>query len=141
MNTESVVLVESMVRSALFGESDQLARSVLSYRIPPAADPSTGARQTIAPNQSNRPDVPECATGPRSKKQRLSNATITSGSSATSSNTSLNVAHATATALQVSVEGFWIARGPLELEQQSDYIITRAVRDNLKSLARIISMG
>ena len=43
----------------------------------------------------------------------------------------------------VLVEGYWIARGtePIPADQSSDYILTEAVRANLRDLARVVSAG
>uniref|UniRef100_A0A1I8PDS0 Midasin n=1 Tax=Stomoxys calcitrans TaxID=35570 RepID=A0A1I8PDS0_STOCA len=42
----------------------------------------------------------------------------------------------------LNFEGYWIQRGPKEeLEECSNYILTPSVKDNLRDLARIISIG
>ena len=40
----------------------------------------------------------------------------------------------------VSVEGYWVPKGPLEeLDMSNSYILTDTVRYNLKDLARVVS--
>lgn len=41
----------------------------------------------------------------------------------------------------LNFEGYWIQQGPKELEECSNYILTDSVKDNLRDLARIISIG
>uniref|UniRef100_A0A1A9V9X2 Midasin n=1 Tax=Glossina austeni TaxID=7395 RepID=A0A1A9V9X2_GLOAU len=41
----------------------------------------------------------------------------------------------------LNFEGYWIEKGPKELQECSNYILTGSVRNNLKDLARIISIG
>uniref|UniRef100_A0A1B0BC17 Midasin n=1 Tax=Glossina palpalis gambiensis TaxID=67801 RepID=A0A1B0BC17_9MUSC len=41
----------------------------------------------------------------------------------------------------LNFEGYWIEKGPKELQECSNYILTESVRNNLKDLARIISIG
>ncbi|KAM7344790.1 midasin [Cochliomyia hominivorax] len=41
----------------------------------------------------------------------------------------------------LNFEGYWIEKGPKELQDCSSYILTESVKENLKDLARIISIG
>uniref|UniRef100_A0A1A9WWJ4 Midasin n=1 Tax=Glossina brevipalpis TaxID=37001 RepID=A0A1A9WWJ4_9MUSC len=41
----------------------------------------------------------------------------------------------------LNFEGYWIQKGPKELQECSNYILTDSVRSNLKDLARIVSIG
>ncbi|XP_037888619.1 midasin [Glossina fuscipes] len=41
----------------------------------------------------------------------------------------------------LNFEGYWIEKGPKELQECSNYILTESVRNNLKDLTRIISIG
>uniref|UniRef100_A0A1I8MYX1 Midasin n=1 Tax=Musca domestica TaxID=7370 RepID=A0A1I8MYX1_MUSDO len=41
----------------------------------------------------------------------------------------------------LNFEGYWIQQGPKELEECSSYILTDSVKNNLRDLARIISIG
>ncbi|XP_037827489.1 midasin [Lucilia sericata] len=41
----------------------------------------------------------------------------------------------------LNFEGYWIEKGPKELQDCSNYILTDSVKENLKDLARIISIG
>ncbi|ETN67266.1 midasin [Anopheles darlingi] len=43
--------------------------------------------------------------------------------------------------LQLNFEGYWIEQGPREVQQCESYILTDSVRNNLRDLARIISIG
>ncbi|XP_053677442.1 midasin [Anopheles nili] len=42
---------------------------------------------------------------------------------------------------QIDFEGYWIEQGPKEVQQCETYILTDSVRNNLRDLARIISIG
>ncbi|XP_040154882.1 midasin [Anopheles arabiensis] len=42
---------------------------------------------------------------------------------------------------QLDFEGYWIEQGPREVQECTSYILTDSVRDNLRDLARIISIG
>uniref|UniRef100_A0A182NI10 Midasin n=1 Tax=Anopheles dirus TaxID=7168 RepID=A0A182NI10_9DIPT len=42
---------------------------------------------------------------------------------------------------QLDFEGYWIEQGPREVQECSSYILTDSVRNNLRDLARIISIG
>ncbi|XP_055528540.1 midasin [Wyeomyia smithii] len=42
---------------------------------------------------------------------------------------------------QLNFEGYWIEKGPKEIQQCEKYILTDSVRSNLRDLARIISIG
>lgn len=41
----------------------------------------------------------------------------------------------------LSFEGYWIQQGPKEPEEYNSYILTKSVKENLRDLARIISIG
>ncbi|XP_053965849.1 midasin [Anastrepha ludens] len=41
----------------------------------------------------------------------------------------------------LNFEGYWIQQGPKEPEEYASYILTKSVKDNLRDLARIISIG
>ncbi|XP_065367345.1 midasin [Calliphora vicina] len=41
----------------------------------------------------------------------------------------------------LNFEGYWIEKGPKDLQDCSNYILTDSVKENLKDLARIISIG
>lgn len=41
----------------------------------------------------------------------------------------------------LNFEGYWIEKGPKELQDCSNYILTDSVKENLRDLARIISIG
>ncbi|XP_061400556.1 midasin [Musca vetustissima] len=41
----------------------------------------------------------------------------------------------------LNFEGYWIQQGPKEVEECSNYILTDSVKNNLRDLARIISIG
>lgn len=41
----------------------------------------------------------------------------------------------------VEVEGYWIPGGPRKEQSEHRYVITGAVRRNLKDLARVVSIG
>ncbi|XP_050098366.1 midasin [Anopheles aquasalis] len=43
--------------------------------------------------------------------------------------------------LQLNFEGYWIEQGPREVQECESYILTDSVRNNLRDLARIISIG
>uniref|UniRef100_A0A182JR05 Midasin n=1 Tax=Anopheles christyi TaxID=43041 RepID=A0A182JR05_9DIPT len=42
---------------------------------------------------------------------------------------------------QLDFEGYWIEQGPREVQECNSYILTDSVRNNLRDLARIISIG
>ncbi|XP_021695635.1 midasin [Aedes aegypti] len=42
---------------------------------------------------------------------------------------------------QLNFEGYWIEKGPREVQECESYILTESVRNNLRDLARIISIG
>ncbi|XP_050076078.1 midasin [Anopheles maculipalpis] len=42
---------------------------------------------------------------------------------------------------QLDFEGYWIEQGPREVQECASYILTDSVRNNLRDLARIISIG
>ncbi|XP_055630736.1 midasin [Toxorhynchites rutilus septentrionalis] len=42
---------------------------------------------------------------------------------------------------QLNFEGYWIEKGPKTIEECESYILTASVRNNLRDLARIISIG
>uniref|UniRef100_A0A182PZR4 Midasin n=1 Tax=Anopheles farauti TaxID=69004 RepID=A0A182PZR4_9DIPT len=42
---------------------------------------------------------------------------------------------------QLNFEGYWIEQGPREVQECASYILTHSVRNNLRDLARIISIG
>lgn len=41
----------------------------------------------------------------------------------------------------INIEGYWIKKGIREINECENYILTRSVRNNLKTLSRIISIG
>ncbi|XP_065084393.1 midasin [Ochlerotatus camptorhynchus] len=42
---------------------------------------------------------------------------------------------------QLNFEGYWIEKGPKDIQECESYILTESVRNNLRDLARIISIG
>nr|XP_019536538.2 midasin [Aedes albopictus] len=42
---------------------------------------------------------------------------------------------------QLNFEGYWIEKGPREVQECENYILTESVRNNLRDLSRIISIG
>ncbi|KFB51623.1 hypothetical protein ZHAS_00019697 [Anopheles sinensis] len=42
---------------------------------------------------------------------------------------------------QLNFEGYWIEQGPREVQECESYILTESVRNNLRDLARIVSIG
>ncbi|XP_058826762.1 midasin [Topomyia yanbarensis] len=42
---------------------------------------------------------------------------------------------------QLNFEGYWIEKGPKEVQECESYILTSSVRSNLRDLARIVSIG
>ncbi|XP_055612031.1 midasin [Uranotaenia lowii] len=42
---------------------------------------------------------------------------------------------------QLNFEGYWIEQGPKDVQQCENYILTESVRNNLRDLARIVSIG
>lgn len=42
---------------------------------------------------------------------------------------------------QINFEGYWIQKGPKDVENCENYILTESVKENLRDLARIVSIG